>query len=323
MPDQTQRIVFMLKKFQTGHKYTTTEVHQMICKEFGEHSLRTVQRDMLLIKKSEPAMHYTKTGKEHLWYIPRDIRNTNAIMRIDHNELLSFHILKAHLKTFSGTVIEEDVNKLSQKIEQFAPNDIYAPESLFWDQNIGNFDYSDYDHIIKKVINVISKKQWINVDYNTSSKGVINKIMVLLRCLFTYNGSVYAVAYVPKHDTHIALTLQNIINIEVVKSKLKIPNFDFKEWTQNRFGVFYGNIRRVVLGVHSNFKHYFINRKWHQSQVVTEDEDGGLTIELKVPIGADFVSWIMSWGNAIKIEKPNELIEVIKDNLQETLKQYE
>ncbi len=322
MPDQTQRIVFMLKKFQTGHKYTTAEVHEMICKEFGEHSLRTVQRDMLLIKKSEPAMSYSKTGKEYLWYIPREIRNTNALMRIDHNELLSFHILKAHLKTFTGTIIEEDVKKLAKKIEQFAPNDIYAIDSLFWDQNIGHYDYSQHDDIIRKVVDVISNKQWVNIDYNTSSKGVINQILVLLRCLFTYNGSVYAVAYVPKHDTHIALTLQNIKNIEVIKHKQKAPDFEFKEWTKNRFGVFYGNIRRVVLKVQPEFKHYFVNRKWHQSQILTEEEDGSLTIEFKVPIGADFVSWILSWGDAIKVEKPIELIEVIKDSLNDTLKQY-
>lgn len=324
MADQAQRIVFMLKKFQTGHKYTTTEVYDMICKEYGEHSLRTVQRDMLLLQECEPAIKFTKAGKEHLWYIPRDVRNSNALMRIDSNEILSFYILKAHLKTFTGTVIEEDVNRLADKIEKYAPHNVFAHESLFWDQNIGYFDYSQCDENIRSLIKSITDEQWIKVSYNTSSKGKVNQILVLLRCMFSYSGSIYAVAYVPKHDTHIALAVQNIESIEFLEDNTqKAPDFDFSDWTKNRFGVFYGEIRRVTISVHKDFKHYFINRRWHQSQVVTEEQDGSLTLDLKVPIGSDFLAWLMSWGDAIKVERPNDLIKLLTESFQDAILNYQ
>ncbi|MEJ5245348.1 MAG: WYL domain-containing protein [Bacteroidota bacterium] len=324
MADQAQRIVFLLKKLQMGNKYTTSEAYEMICKEFGPHSLRTVQRDMLLLQKCEPTVNATRVGKEHLWFIPKEIRKAEAMMRIDNNEILSFYILKAHLKTFSGTVIEDDINRLVDKLEKFAPEEIYAPESLFWDQNIGYFDYSKYNDKLIDIIDAIVYKKWINIDYNTSSKGIINKILLNLRCLFTYSGALYAVAYVPKHDSHIALALHNIVKMEEVQNyKKKLPEFSFKEWTKNRFGVFYGEPKRIVLTVKPEFKHYFINRKWHQTQNIIEEEDGSLTMELKVPIGPDFISWVMSWSSAIIIKKPKELRKAIIEKLERALIDYE
>lgn len=324
MADQVQRIVFLLKKFQTGHKYTTTEVYDLVCKEFGEHSLRTVQRDMLLLQDCEPALTSTKVGKENFWYIPKDVRNTNALLRIDSNEILSFYILKAHLKTFSGTIIEDDVNRLTDKLEKYAPEDVYSPDSLFWDQNIGFYDYSRYDPHIKDVIKSITENKWISIDYNTSNKGVANKINVCLRCLFTYSGALYTVGYVPKHNVHIALAIHNIDGIEFIEDyQSKLPDFEFKEWAKNRFGVFYGDIRRVILSIKKDYKHYFTNRRWHQSQQVTEEEDGTLTIEMKVPIGPDFISWIMGWGDAIVVKKPVDLIKQLIENHQDAILNYQ
>ncbi len=324
MADQVQRLVFLLKKFQTGHKFTTTEVYDLICKEFGEHSLRTVQRDMLLLKDSEPALTSIKIGKENFWFIPKDIRNTDALMRINSNEMLSFYILKAHLKTFTGTVIEDDVIRLADKIEKYAPDDVYPPDSIFWDQNIGYFDYSHYDSYIQDIIKAITETRWIAIDYNTSNKGVANRIIVCLRCLFTYSGALYTVGYVPKHDVHIALAVHNIDSIEFMEDyQTALPPFDFKDWTKNRFGVFYGDIRKVVLSIKKEYKHYFTNRRWHQSQTTTEEKDGTLTIEMKVPIGPDFISWIMGWGSAIVVKKPMDLAKQLIKNHEDAIANYD
>jgi hypothetical protein len=323
MADQAQRIVFLLKKLQAGNKYTTTEAYEMICKEFGEHSLRTVQRDMVLLQKCEPAVNAVRVGKEFLWYIPKEVRYTEALIRIDTNEILSFYILKAHLKTFKGTIIEDDVNKLADKLEKFAPKEIYSSDSLFWDQNIGYFDYSNYNDKLSKIIDAIVNQKWLNIDYNTSSKGVINKILVNLRCLFTYSGALYAVAYVPKHDTHIALALHNITQIEEADNKKRnLPEFNFKEWTKYRFGVFYGEPKRVILNIKKEFKHFFINRKWHQSQVMKEEDDGSLTLEMKVPLGPDFIGWLLGWSNAIIIKKPKELKKTIIEKIKQSIENY-
>jgi predicted DNA-binding transcriptional regulator YafY len=176
---------------------------------------------------------------------------------------------------------------------------------------------------LSKIIDAIVNQKWLNIDYNTSSKGVINKILVNLRCLFTYSGALYAVAYVPKHDTHIALALHNITQIEEADNKKRnLPEFNFKEWTKYRFGVFYGEPKRVILNIKKEFKHFFINRKWHQSQVMKEEDDGSLTLEMKVPLGPDFIGWLLGWSNAIIIKKPKELKKTIIEKIKQSIENY-
>jgi len=324
MADQAQRLIFMFKKFQAGLKFTTAELLELAREEFGNISLRTIQRDMLILASAEPALSSQRAGKEHVWYIPRDARNMQALVRVDYNELLSFYILKAHLKTFAGTVIEEDVKRLEHKIEKYAPEDIYNEQSLFWDQNIGHFDYTQYDAQLRRVIMSISEKKWADIKYNSSGKGNVKEMKVLLRSLFSYGGALYVVAWEPKHENHIALAIQHIEELEMGEiNKTELPVFDFREWTKNRFGVFFGDLKKVVIEIKKEYAQYFINRKWHQSQVFTMEDNGDVILEMKVPITPDFISWIISWHDAVLVLKPSELIFEVHRTLRKALDQYE
>ncbi|ROL61786.1 WYL domain-containing protein, partial [Bacteroidetes/Chlorobi group bacterium ChocPot_Mid] len=65
------------------------------------------------------------------------------------------------------------------------------------------------------------------------------------------------------------------------------------------------------------------NRSFHQTQKFSKDANGNLLIEMRVPLVDDFISWIMSWGEAITVVKPKELIKILNLNLHNTLKNYE
>lgn len=324
MADQVQRLFYMYKKFHSGQKYTTAELLDVVRQEFGNISLRTIQRDMLILQECEPAFTSKKVGKEYVWYIPREARNMNAIVKLDSNELLSFYILKAHLKTFSGTVIQEDVERLANKIEKIAPFDVFDEQSMYWDQNIGQFDYTQFDPIIRKLIKSITEQIWIQVSYDSLSKGSEKEIIIMPRRMFSYAGSLYVVAYVPKHSSHVAMAIQNFSSINYMdKYKAELPNFDFLEWTKYRFGVFWGEPKKVMFEVKKEFAHYFRNRKWHSTQKLTEEDNGTLVIEMKVPLSTDFIAWLLSWNHAIVVLKPAELIKSMHETLLNTLRQYD
>ncbi len=320
---QGRRLVFMLKEFMNGKKYTTSEMQRAVSKKFGDNDIRTVQRDLKVLQDEMAVLEAVRSGRETIWRIPRSARTAQNVLRLGYNELLSFHVLKAHLKTFSGTVIEEEVRHLSDKLERYAPEDVFSEESLYWDQNIGQFDYTQYDPIIRRAITFIAEKKWVRVEYNPSARGQIKQHNVMLRSLFTYAGSLYAVAYLPKKDAHIALALQNVESIEpLLDFDAKLPDFDFRKWTKGRFGVFWGNPRKVKLKVNAPYKHYFTNRVWHQTQELSEDNYGNLIIEMRVPLGPDFISWIMSWSGVMTVQKPADLRKDIYYKLVGALQDY-
>lgn len=324
MAEQLDRVIYLLKKFQNGGRFTSKELLDELPDELSGVSLRTIQRDIVALQNCEPNLTSIKSGKEVIWEIPRKFRSAARLVNLSANELLSFYVLKAHLKTFSGTMIEEEVNHLTQKLEEFAPSEVYSDESLYWDQNIGQFNYQNFDPIIRRVLTYTAKHKWVDISYNPSQKGEVHKHTVMFRKLFTYAGYLYVVAYLPKHDSHIALTIQNIEEVEENNSFThKIPEFDFRDWQKNRFGVFYGEIRLVELKIKKEFKHYFTNRYWHQTQQETNDEEGNLILKMKIPLSPDFTAWVLSWSDAIKVIRPTDLIKDITNRLNRTLKNYE
>jgi predicted DNA-binding transcriptional regulator YafY len=324
MADKAQRMIFMLKKFQNGRKFNTKELQQLVSDELDYVSLRTVQRDLQELQDSEPTLTSEKEGGEIVWRMPRLSRINQNTVRIESNELLSFHILKAHLKTFSGTMIEDDVKELSKKLDEIAPGSVYSEETLYWDQNIGSFDYTQYDPTLRRVIKYITEEKWVKIRYERPSARKAISYTCLLRKIFTYAGMLYVLAYVPSHDSHIALSLQNIDNVDEIDNfKHKIPEFNFNEWTKTRFGVYWGEPVKVKLQINKEYNRYFSNRRWHHTQKENLDKNGNLILEMKVPIAPDFISWIMSWCQAIKILEPISLKKEIIKNLREGIDNIE
>jgi len=322
---KTERLIFVLKKFYAGYKYSVKELQKELYREFGESiSLRTMQRDLRELLNAEPLLTETKSGRKRIWKVDRFSANFTGGIRIESSELLSFYFLKAYLRTFKNTVIEEEARKLEDKIEQYAPASVISDESLYWDKNIGTYDYTQYDYLIRRAINYITNKKLAKVKYKSKKVGRPKEYSVLPRCLFTYAGALYAVAYVPKHDTNIALAIHRISELKEVGDYTEpIPEFDFVQWAENRFGVYYGKPENVRLRVDKTCADYFRNRFWHHSQKLYLDKLGNLLIDLKVPIVPDFKAWILSWGDKIKVLKPTRLKKEINYELRKTLKQYE
>lgn len=323
--EQAYRILFMLKKFLNGRKYTAGELHELLIREYSpELTLRTVQRDLRLMQDCFQELEQWKEKRQVFWRFATKFRNIGNIIRIESNELLSFHVLKAHLKTFYGTEIERDTAKLAEKLEALAPGEAFLSESLYWDQNFGYFDYSEYSDLLKAALEAINKKIPVRITYNSIKQGTRKTYSTALRCMFSYSGALYTVAYFPKYDSHEALQLQGIERIELLDSRqIVLPEFDYAEFVKKRFGVFSGKMYNIRLKIDSRHKGYFEGRRWHYTQQTSYDDVGNLIMELFAPIGMDMVSWILGWNEAITILEPPELIEKVKDATSKILSKYE
>lgn len=317
---QAKRLVYLLKKFQNGAKLSAMEVHNVICEEFGKVTLRTVQRDLRVLIESEPAMAIDKDGRTALYYIPRTLRPA-APVRLESHDLLSFHVLKAHLKTFKKTVIEEHANRLYSQLEELAPYSVVDSESLYWSKNIGQFNYEDYDKIIRRIIHYTTKRQWVSLKYTTlENLHKPKRYKAFLRSIFTYFGYLYVIAWLEGHDDYVALALHRIEELEPIeKQNIKVPRFKFDEFSRKRFGVFNGQLKKVLLKISKEYAHYFENRNWHETQKISYDVEGNMLLSMTVPIAQDFVSWLLSWGEAITIVKPPALKEKIMDEAKKII----
>jgi len=321
---QAKRLIFMLKKFQNGKVLSAQEMRELINENFPKVTLRTVQRDLRVLQDCEETLETDSEGHTILYYIPRSTR-PGAPVSIGGNDLLSLHILKAHLKTFKGTVIEENTKHLQSQLEELAPSNVYAEDSIYWNKNIGQFNYSDYDKIIRRIIHYTSKGEWVKVLYRKLEN--INKpekYEAVLKSVFTYFGYLYVASFSAKHNKFIVFAIHRIDDIVPVDRipSIKVPKFDYNRFLKSHFGVFGGTPKNVVLQIKAEYAHYFENRFWHDSQKFEKSHNGDLILKLKVPIVTDFVSWVFSWSDVITVIGPKALKERIIQTAENTISNY-
>jgi len=321
---QAKRIVFMYKKLLSGYKLSTVEMHRLIEDNFGEISLRSVQRDLRVLQESEETIETFNEGKTVVYYIPRMTR-PGAPVNIGGTDLLSLHILKAHLKTFKGTAIENNTKELEAKLEELAPANAYASDSLYWNKNIGQYDYSAYDKILMQIMHYISEKKWVKIAYHPlKDLNDVEEHICIFKSIFTYFGYLYVAAFDSKHKKYVVYAVHRIESIEQYDDipRVRVPKFDYERFIKNRFGVYDGKPKRIELLVSPDYAHYFVGRFWHNSQKIVENADGSLTIKLNVPIVPDFISWLLSWGDAVKVISPRTLQKELVKKAQNIIYLY-
>ncbi|ROL58689.1 WYL domain-containing transcriptional regulator [Bacteroidetes/Chlorobi group bacterium ChocPot_Mid] len=321
--EQAKRMLLEYNEFLKGRILTVKDL-----KEKVEDKLdivvteRSIQRDLRVLQECIPLLEQWKEGKQVLWSLSSNYVKPNNLPRIESNELFSMHILKAHLRCFKGTIVEKEADELEKKLEKLASGDVFYKECLFWDQNFGTYDYSKHNSLIEEVIGNIVNKEWVHIRYYSVKQDTEKHYDCFFEGLFTFNGIIYVVTYFPYYGKHEALQLHGIKQIEKSNNIYELPEFDFDEFTERRFGVYSSKPMTIRLKIKKKFIGYFSGRKWHKTQRTSYDRNGNLIIEMTVPIGMDLVSWIIGWNEAIKVIKPKSLKDKVISKMKLGLMQY-
>ncbi len=322
---QIRRIIRILELLSMGRKLSTSQIKHYFK---DRASLRTIQRDInVLLDSGIPLYADNASDREKMWYFPREYRKM-LLPVVQKNELLSFYIFKSYLKFFAGTHFEKDLNSLTEKIEEIAPGEVYVElqdaSLLMWNQDFGQYAYQDHDLILNTIIECITGNCWVTVTYQSRGNEKPKTYDLYPYRLFHYNGSLYLAAYNPSYENFISLAVHRLKKIRPATRQNRIPvEFDQERFRNERFGVFIGNIQKVILEIQPGYSDYFRNRTWHTTQKVTEKPDGKLILEMTVPLSPELVTWILGWHSGIKILAPEQLIQMIRSRIEETLSLYQ
>lgn len=320
-----QRVIRILELLSMGRYLTSSELHLAFEKEV---TLRTIQRDMITIQQAGiPLICEKNYKKENVWSFPRDYRRM-ILPSIQKGELMSLYILKAYLKEFRGTKIEDNLASVIDKLEDMAPGEVYldldTTDDLVWDQDYGAYDYSQLDDLINQVINAIIKKKWIHITYQSRNENTSKTFQIFPYRLFSYHGSIYLAAYTPQHQNTISLVLQRIKSLTLAENIIDtVPPFNMEDYRNNRFGVFSGPVEKIRLRIDPRYIIYFRNRSWHPSQEVKMQNDGSMILTMEAPLSPELLTWIIGWHEGIKVISPDRLIDGILIKLKTVIKMYE
>ena len=89
--------------------------------------------------------------------------------------------------------------------------------------------------------------------------------------------------------------------------------FSLEKRLRDSFGVLAGQGEfDVVIRFDELAADYIREKRWHPSQQLTELEDGGVQLRLKLSSLAEIQRWVLSWGGRATVLAPVELAESVK-----------
>lgn len=122
-------------------------------------------------------------------------------------------------------------------------------------------------------------------------------------------------------------SFDRIVDIKLTDNKFDIDaDFDAKSFFDECYGVVIGDgtlAQRVVIRAYGVLQSYLRDLPIHSSQEEITHGDGYTDYAYYIRPTADFVGYLMSWGDSLKVLEPQTLADNIKGKLRDACKRYD
>jgi predicted DNA-binding transcriptional regulator YafY len=136
----------------------------------------------------------------------------------------------------------------------------------------------------------------------------------------------YVIAKDEKDGKIKSFALDRLTDLLITKHTFNLPaDFNISEHYRYCFGIIGPNEiepKEVILSFEPVQGKYIKSLPLNESQEIIKDDEGELVIKLRLFITHDFLMELLSYGETVKVIKPDSLIELIKSTYQKALGQY-
>ncbi len=129
-------------------------------------------------------------------------------------------------------------------------------------------------------------------------------------------------------DNHLkSFGLDRLTNLEITNKSFELPkDFSIEESYRYCFGIinpFENNPHEIILSFEPIQGKYIKTLPLHETQTVIVDNENELRIRLNICVTFDFIMELLSFGDTMKVIKPESLIDEVKTAHYNAYKQYE
>ena len=97
---------------------------------------------------------------------------------------------------------------------------------------------------------------------------------------------------------------------------------DMADYAKKSFGMFGGKEQAVKLRVANHLAGVIIDR-FGKDVIMIPEDDKHFTVNVEVHVSSQFLAWVFSLGEGVKIISPNEVLEQMKTEIERLIRQYE
>jgi len=289
-------------------------------------SVSTFEKDLYAMKNcSEPGYYapieYNK-AKRGYYYTDKSFSIENFALKEEDIDAIEFAtamlqqyknlpILERYASAIDKIMAIVNVRKLLNK-EEF--NEYIHIERVLADK--GN----EYLEIL---IKAIKEMQVLTVKYKTFYGSKETELIIHPYLLKEYKNRWYVLGMHNKYKDNVTLSLDRIISITLTPNiKYVKASFDQDQYYKYSIGmnVMEGKPKQILLEFSKEHAQYLITQPIHESQKVLKTTENKITIGLKVHPTIELISFILGWGDHVKVVKPTELQCKIIEEYKKCLK---
>ncbi len=247
-------------------------------------------------------------------------------LQITEGELVSLLVAEKALQQYRGTSFEKPLLSALKKLQSAMP-DTFSLNFAEWDRTI-SFRTSAEPIVNLEVMDALARAtaghRQLELSYRKPGTPKPEARVVDPYHLANINGEWFLFAYDQlRKDIRTFVPARIVAVKETGKTFARPAKFSLEARLKDSFGVHSGvGEYRVVVRFTGFAADYVREKRWHASQELREQKDGGVELRLKLSSLVEVKRWLLGWGGEATVIEPRELVEEVKSASRATLANY-
>lgn len=239
--------------------------------------------------------------------------------------------------TSAGFITPNKTKALVEKLESLVS--YYQAKNLtsqVYCESENKCDNEEIYYVIDSLDDAINKNKKVKFTYKRRNIDKLNQksftsktFLVSPYALIWKEDHYYLICNNSKYDNLMNLRLDRMSKIEILDEDCRDVSevseykngFNSADYSSKMFNMFSGDNSEVTLVCDLELREEIMDRFGSKVPLIAVDIDHFET-KINAAISDGLVSWIMQYGNKIKVKSPNYLIDMVKDKAQSILEQY-
>ena len=289
---------------------------------------RTIRRDLAALQEAGFPLYDERDDDGHVhWRIDGQVLkglDTGFTLA----ELCALYLSRNLLESVAGTPFQRDLTHaferlekmLSPRMRQFLDR---LPSILAAKPGPRVRGGESSPDIVARLLEATLHFRVASMRYHSVSSGRVKDYLLHPYRLAFAQGGLYLLAYVPDYKDVRTFAVDRISAVSLEKQTFTPKQSVAEDVFANSLGVNTGPAAQVEIAFDKQIAPYVRARVWHASQQIRDENDGGLTLSMKVCHDWALRSWILSWGPFARVVSPASLANEVRSDLQSAHSQYD
>jgi len=289
--------------------------------------LAEVRRDLDLVSTT------AKPGGTRLWRLAPG----EAPRRVEVRRTQAYALLAARrlFEPMRGSTLYEEIDLAAQQLLGVARRPGRGPNAGVADARLEERflylpfapkDYAAHTEALDDLFQAVADLRPLHCRYRRAKDGREDKVTVHPYAMVLYKDAIYCVGLHAGRGEIRTFLLDRMRDTECATTeRFDLPaDFRVEDYFQGTFGIWSGGAsKRVVIDFSAKVADYVRTRKVHPSQEIEELSGGGVRMSLDIGDMTELTSWILGFGETARVLEPADLVDRVRQELENALANYQ